>query len=363
MAKPKSDKPAKTSSAADRLAALRAHLATADLDGFIVPHSDEHQNEFLPPRAERLAWLTGFSGSAGMAVVLAGQAAIFVDGRYTLQARAQVEAELYSFHHLIDEPVTGWLDENLSKGTRLGYDPWLHGVRGVDRLRKACDGAGAELVAVDGNPIDAVWTDQPAPPLTPVVAHEIRFAGRASADKRQELAQQLTDNDTAAVVLTQPDSIAWLLNVRGNDVSHTPLPLSFAILNADATVDWFVDPAKVSDALTTHLGNGVSRHVPDRLGKALDRLGKAGSRVQACPDTAASWVFDRLASAGAEIRRAADPVTLPKAIKNDTELDGTRAAHRRDGAALTRILAWLAATAPGGAVTEIGAVEKLADIS
>lgn len=361
MAKPKSDKPAKTSSAADRLAALRAHLATADLDGFIVPHSDEHQNEFLPPRAERLAWLTGFSGSAGMAVVLAGQAAIFVDGRYTLQARAQVEAELYSFHHLIDEPVTGWLDENLNEGTRLGYDPWLHGVRGVDRLRKACDGAGAELVAVDGNPIDAVWTDQPAPPLTPVVAHEIRFAGRASADKRQELAQQLTDNDTAAVVLTQPDSIAWLLNVRGNDVSHTPLPLSFAILNADATVDWFVDPAKVSDALTTHLGNGVSRHAPDRLGKALDRLGKAGSRVQVCPDTAASWVFDRLASAGAEIRRAADPVTLPKAIKNDTELDGTRAAHRRDGAALTRFLAWLAATAPGGAVTEIGAMEKLAD--
>lgn len=362
MAKPKSDKPARISSAADRLAALRAHLATAGLDGFIVPHSDEHQNEFLPPRAERLAWLTGFSGSAGMAVVLAGQAAIFVDGRYTLQARAQVEADLYSFHHLIDEPVTGWLDENLSEGTRLGYDPWLHGVRGVDRLRKACDGAGAELVTVDGNPIDAVWTDQPPPPLTPVVAHEIRFAGRASADKRQELAQQLTDNDTAAVVLTQPDSIAWLLNVRGNDVSHTPLPLSFAILNADATVDWFVDPAKVSDALTAHLGDGVSRHAPDRLGKALDRLGKAGSRVQVCPDTAPSWVFDRLASAGAEIRRAADPVTLPKAIKNDTELDGTRAAHRRDGAALTRFLAWLAATAPGGAVTEIGALEKLADL-
>ena len=348
--------------AAQRLAALRAHLAAAGLDGFIVPHADEHQNEFLPPRAERLAWVTGFSGSAGVAVVLADQAAVFVDGRYSLQVRAQVEAGLYSFHHLIEQPVTGWLADNLGNGSRLGYDPWLHGVRGVDRLREACDKAGAELVAVEANPIDAVWADQPPPPQTPVVPHELRFAGRASADKRQDIAEKLADSDTAAVVLTQPDSIAWLLNVRGNDVSHTPLPLSFAILNADATVDWFVDPAKISDELTAHLGNGVARHTPDALGEALDRLGNAGSAVQACPDTAASWVFDRLGTAGADIRRAADPVTLPKAIKNDTELDGTRAAHRRDGAALTRFLAWLATAAAGGTVTEIAAVEKLAEI-
>lgn len=358
MAKPKTS----DLDAAGRLAALRVQLAAAKLDGFIVPHSDEHQNEFLPPRAERLAWLTGFTGSAGMAVVLADQAAVFVDGRYTLQVRAQVEGELYSYHHLIDEPVGKWLEKNLSKDARLGYDPWLHGVRGVERLRKACDKAGAELVAMDANPVDAVWSDQPPPPQTPVVPHELRFAGRASAEKRQDLAEKLTESDTAAVVLTQPDSIAWLLNVRGNDVDHTPLPLSFAILNADATVDWFVDPAKVSDDLTAHLGNGVSRHKPDALGKALDKLGQARKRVQACPDTAPSWVFDRLASAKADIRRAADPVTLPKAIKNDTELDGTRAAHRRDGAALTRFLAWLATTAPDGSVTETGAVEKLADI-
>lgn len=358
MAKPKkSDK-----DAAGRLGALRAQLTSAKLDGFIVPHADEHQNEFLPPRAERLAWLTGFTGSAGMAVVLADEAAVFVDGRYTLQVRAQVDGDLYSYHHLINEPVTKWLEQNLSKGVRLGYDPWLHGMRGVERLRKACDKAGADLVAVDGNPVDAVWSDQPAPPQTPVVPHELRFAGRASAEKRQNLAEKLTENDTAAVVLTQPDSIAWLLNVRGSDVDHTPLPLSFAILNADATVDWFVDPAKLSDDLTAHLGNGVSRHNPDALGKALDKLGKAKKRVQACPDTAPSWVFDRLESAKADIRRAADPVTLPKAVKNDTELDGTRAAHRRDGAALTRFLAWLAAAAPDGGVTEIGAVEKLADI-
>ena len=357
MAKPKTS----NEDAAGRLAALRARLTSAKLDGFIVPHADEHQNEFLPPRAERLAWLTGFTGSAGMAVVLADQAAVFVDGRYTLQVRAQVDGDLYSYHHLVDEPVTEWLEQNLSKGARLGYDPWLHGVRGVERLRQACDKVDAELVAVEANPVDAVWPDQPAPPQTPVVPHELRFAGRASAEKRQELAEQLAENDTAAVVLTQPDSIAWLLNVRGNDVDHTPLPLSFAILNADATVDWFVDPAKVSDDLTAHLGNGVTRHQPDALGKALDRLGKAGKRVQACPDTAPSWVFDRLADAKADIRRAADPVTLPKAIKNDTELAGARAAHRRDGAALTRFLAWLAATAPAGGITEIGAVEKLAD--
>ncbi len=347
---------------AEKLAALRAHLAAAGLDGFIVPHADEHQNEFLPPRAERLAWLTGFSGSAGMAVILADRAAIFVDGRYTLQVRNQVKADLYSFHHLIEAPATDWVAENLSEGARLGYDPWLHGVRGVDRLRQACDKAGAELVAVDPNPVDAEWTDQPAPPQTPVVPHELRFAGRASTEKRAELAQKLTEGDIAATVLTQPDSIAWLFNVRGNDVSHTPLPLSFAILNADATVDWFVDPAKTSQALIAHLGNGVACHDPDAFGPALDRLGDAGARVQACPDTAASWVFDRLTAAGADIRRAADPVTLPKAIKNAVELDGTRAAHRRDGAALTRFLAWLAATAAEGEITEIGAVEKLAEI-
>ena len=362
MAKPrKANTDTHASTAGDRLSALRAHLAAGGLDGFLVPHADEHQNEFLPPRAERLAWLTGFTGSAGMAVVLTDQAAIFVDGRYTLQVRAQTDADLYSYHHLIDEPVPGWLEKNLDDGMRLGYDPWLHGVRGVERLRKACEKVGAELVPVDGNPIDAVWIDQPPPPQTPVVPHELRFAGRASADKRQDLAEKLAEDGVAAVVLTQPDSIAWLLNVRGNDVDHTPLPLSFAVLNADATVDWFVDPAKVSDELTAHLGNGVSRHAPDALGKALDRLGKAGSPVQACPDTAPSWVFDRLDGAGTDIRRAADPVTLPKAIKNDTELDGTRAAHRRDGAALTRFLAWLAATAPDGSVTEIAAVDKLAD--
>jgi Xaa-Pro aminopeptidase len=347
---------------AERLSALRTQLSAVGLDGFVVPHADEHQNEFLPPRAERLAWLTGFSGSAGMAIVLADQAAVFVDGRYTLQVRNQVDGGLYSFHHLIEAPATDWIAENLSAGAKLGYDPWLHGVRGVDRMRQACEKAGAELVAVEANPLDAVWADQPAPPQTPVVPHELSFAGRASAEKRAELAQQLSDNDTAAVVLTQPDSIAWLLNVRGNDVSHTPLPLSFAILNADATVDWFVDPAKTSDDLTAHLGNGVIQHAPEALGAALDKLGHAGARVQACPDTAASWVFDRLAAAGADIRRAADPVTLPKAIKNDTELDGTRAAHRRDGAALTRFLAWLAANAADGGITEIGAVEKLAEI-
>lgn len=347
---------------ADRLAALRAHLSAAGLDGFVVPHADEHQNEFLPPRAERLAWLTGFTGSAGMAVVLADQAAIFVDGRYTLQVQAQVDGDLYSFHHLVEEPATRWLEKNLRMGKRLGYDPWLHGLRGVERLRKACELAGAELVAVERNPIDAVWADQPPPPQKPVVPHELIHAGRASAEKRQEVAQKLVDTETGAVVLTQPDSIAWLLNVRGGDVSHTPLPLSFAILNADTTLEWFVDPAKLSDELIAHLGNGVSRYAPDELGPAIDRLGKAGMRVQACPDTAPAWVFDRLTNAGADIRRAGDPVTLPKAIKNETELNGARAAHRRDGAALTRFLTWLSVTAPEGSVTEIGAVDKLAEI-
>ena len=346
-----------------RLAALRAELAKRGLDGFVVPHADEHQGEYLPARAERLAWLTGFDGSAGAAVVLADKAALFVDGRYTLQVKAQVDAVLYSFHHLIDEPPAKWIEETLPSGAKLGYDPWLHTDHEVKRLKTAVEKAGGELVACAENPIDAVWQDQPPPPLSPVLAQTDDFAGQASAAKRQEMAEALRKAGAEAAVITQPDSIAWLLNVRGGDVSHTPLPLSFALLRDDATTDWFIDRRKVTPGLEGHLGNAVSLHQPDELGPALDALGTAGKRVLADPSTAAAWLFERLADSGATLVRAADPCQLPKARKNDVELDGTRRAHRRDGAALARFLAWLAAEAPrraeNGGISEIEAADKL----
>jgi Xaa-Pro aminopeptidase len=347
--------------AASRLAALRAELAARGLDGFVVPHADAFQNEYLPPHDERLAWLTGFDGSAGTAIVLAGRAAIFVDGRYTLQVRAQADPALWEFRHLTEQPSAEWLAEALPAGARLGYDPWLHTPSQVERLRAACERAGAEPVATDGNPIDAVWAGQPPPPAAPVVPHEMRFAGRASADKRADVAASLKDG-AASLVLTQPDSIAWLLNVRGGDVARTPLPLSFAVLHVDATVDWCVDPAKRSTALAAHLGNAVTLHPMDAFGDLLDALGARGAGVQVSPETSAAWVVERLTDAGAELVRAADPVTAMKARKNPVEIAGSRAAHARDGAALARFLAWLDRETAVRPVGEIEAAERLASL-
>ena len=345
-------------SPSQRLSALREEISGRGLDGFVVPHSDAHQNEFLPPNAERLAWLTGFKGSAGTAVVLADRAAIFVDGRYTLQVRDQVDGDLYEFHHLVEAPVTDWLGDALSSGQRLGIDPWLHTEVGVQRLRRSLDAVGAELVFVEANPVDAVWDDQPPPPSAPAIPHDERFAGRGSADKRTSLGAALTQEGLDAAVLTQPDSIAWLLNVRGGDVDHTPLVLSFAILDADGSVDWFVAPEKRSDGLAAYLGDGVEMHDPEAFAGALDKL--KDRRVLAAPDSAAAWIFERLERAGAVVLRGSDPVTLSKAIKNETELAGTRAAHLRDGAALSRFLHWLSETGPSGDVDELSAAAKLA---
>src|SRR5690606_37876569 len=343
---------------AARLAALRAILARRGLDGFVVPRADEHQGEYVPPCAERLAWLTGFTGSAGVAIVLADRAALFVDGRYTLQAAAQVDAGLFEVRHVTQDPPDQWLAGALRPGAKLGIDPWLHTPDAVERFAAACRKAGAELVRTD-NAVDEVWTDRPPPPKAPVVPHDIAFAGRDSASKRAAITAGLAADGVAAVVLTLPESIAWLLNIRGGDVAHSPLPLSFAVLHADARVDLYLDPDKIAPGLVEHLGVAVRLQAPARFGSALDALGRAKARVLADPTTAADWVFQRLAAAGAEIVRGADPCLLPKACKNEVELNGTRAAHRRDGAALTRFLAWLARTAPSGTVDEIGAAERL----
>jgi Xaa-Pro aminopeptidase len=344
---------------AERLMLLREKMAAADgLAGFIIPRADEHQGEYVPLCGQRLAWLTGFTGSAGIAVVLRERAAIFVDGRYTLQAGAQVDAKAFEIHHLIDEPPANWLANAAGRGDVIGYDPWLHTPQEVERLRGGIERAGASLRAVDRNPLDEAWAGRPAAPLAPVFPQPETFAGESAADKRARVAKSLADDGAVATVLTMPESIAWLLNIRGGDVPHTPLPLSFAIVKADGGVTLFIDRRKLLPGLDRHLGNAVAIEAPDRLGPAIDVLAKEG-RVQVDPATAASWVFDRLGAAGAQIHRAVDPCLLLKACKNAVELDGTREAHRRDGAAVTRFLAWLAREAPKGNLREIVASDRL----
>ena len=342
-----------------RLGRLREALASQGLDGFIVPRSDEHQGEYVPPRGQRLAWLTGFTGSAGVAIVLRERAALFVDGRYTLQAAAQVDTQLFETHHLIDEPPARWVETALTPGVVLGYDPWLHPPHDVERFRAAAEKTGASLCAVSENPLDLAWSDRPAAPIAPVVPHPERFAGESAQSKRTRIGRALVEEGAAAVVLTMPESIAWLLNIRGGDVPHTPLPLSFAILRQDGSVILFIDRRKLVPGLERHLGNGVTVMPPEGFGPALGALAAQGGRVQVDPASAASWVFDRLEAAGAKIHRAADPCLLPKACKNPVEVEGTRAAHRRDGMALTRFLAWLAREAPKGGLAEIAASDRL----
>lgn len=339
----------------ERVRALRGQLALQGLSGFIIPHADEYQNEYVPACAERLAWLTGFTGSAGTAVVLTGQAAIFVDGRYTLQVREQVDAQVFAFRHLIEEPVPAWLSTVLRPGDKLGYDPWLHTPQEVGRLKEACSKAGAVLTPCEPNPIDALWDGRPAPPLAKVVPHDLAYAGKSSEDKRQELSVTLKNEEIEVAVLTAPDSIAWLLNVRGHDVEHTPLPLGFALLYRDATVSLFLDTRKVSDSLASHLGPAVRIRPVSDFHEALDQLGRAGERVLCDSDRTASWISERLTRSGARVIEGEDPCLLPKACKNVVEINGAREAQKRDGAAVCEFLAWLSHEASKGKLSELDA--------
>ena len=342
-----------------RIDDLRLELKRRSLDGFIVPRGDEHQGEYVPPRAERLAWITGFTGSAGVAIVLLEKAALFVDGRYTLQAQQQTDTAIFEQHHLVDAPPHEWLAANLRQGMRVGFDPWLHTPDGIAKLRDSAQRAGAELVAVDSNPIDSAWADQPPEPIAPVRPHGERFAGRSAAEKRAELGAKLKADGFAAAVITAPDSLAWLLNIRGADVPHTPLPLGFAILHGDGLVDLFMDPRKLLPEVIAHLGNQVKVEPRAGFGPALDRLGQQKARVLVDAATSAVWISDRLARMGADVVRGQDPCALPKACKNALELQNTRAAHVRDGVALVRFLAWLAKEAPSGRLTELDAAARL----
>ena len=344
---------------ARRLADLRAELARRGLDGFIVPRADEHQGEYVPRGSQRLGWLTGFSGSAGLAIVLADRAAIFIDGRYTLAVRAQVDVEAFVPHQIPEQSPEQWIADNLPKGGKLGFDPWLQTVDGHDRFARACLRAGGTFVSVESNPVDAVWHDRAPAPLAPVLPQPVEFAGEASDTKRARVAQTLAAKGADAALITAPDSIAWLLNVRGGDVPRTPFPLGFALLHADGHVDLYMDRRKLPDRTVAWLGNAVTLAPPDELGSALDTLGRMGRRVLIETSTAPYWAATRLQAAGVTLVRDADPVSLPKACKNDVELAGIRRAHRRDGVAVSRFLGWLARESRGGKLREIEVSDRL----
>ena len=344
---------------ASRLADLRAEVKRRGLDGFIVPRADEHQGEYVPRGSQRLGWLTGFSGSAGLAIVMADRAAIFVDGRYTLAVRAQVDTEAFVPHQYPEEQPEQWAAENLPKGGKLGFDPWLQTADGYERFVRACQRVGASFVPVDSNPVDAVWRDRLPAPLAPVLPHPVEFAGESSDDKRARIAAALTAKGADVALITAPDSIAWLLNVRGGDVPRTPFALGFALIHADGHIDLYMDRRKMPDRTLAWLGNAVTLAPPDELGLALDMLGKAGKRVLVETATVPYWATTRLQAAGVTLVRDADPIALPKACKNAVELEGVRAAHRRDGAAVSQFLGWLGATSKLGKLREIEVSDRL----
>jgi len=335
---------------------LRAALKSQGLDGLLIPHEDEYNNEYLPDCNERLMWATGFTGSAGAAVVLLGKAAMFVDGRYTLQVRAQVDGDIFEYLRLEDAGVAGWLRENAG-GKNIGYDPRLHSPDALARLRKAVDAAGGTLTAVAPNPIDIAWTDRPAAPKAELTIQPLDLAGQDHAAKRAQIAGVIEGKNADAALITAPASIAWLLNIRGGDVMCSPLPLASLIVHNDGNAELFVDADKVTDEVRAHFGNQVSI---SGEGKLPSRLGDMkGKTVMVDPSLSSSFMFDTLSEAGANIVRAMDPIALPKARKNAAEIAGTSAAHVRDGAAVTKFLHWLATDAQDGNEDEISAAQKL----
>ena len=342
---------------ADRLAALRDQLQRDRLDGFVVPLTDEHMSEYVGGYAQRLAWLTGFQGSAGSAVVLPQAAAIFTDGRYTLQVREQVSGDDWQFVAVPQTSVASWLGDNAANGARIGYDPWLHTRAWVEEARAKLAARGAELIAVDTNPVDAVWPDRPAPSTAPLGVQDDDRAGATSAAKRALIADWLATEQADAVVLTALDSIAWVLNVRGRDVAHTPVALAYAIVDADGTADLYVAPDKLTDAVRQHLGNAIRLHPRDAFADGLAQHN--GKTIAADPAGAVAAIFDALEAGGATVIARRDPVLLAKATKNSVEIAGHRAASVRDGAALARFLRWVEAEAPKGGLTELDCVARL----
>jgi Xaa-Pro aminopeptidase len=350
---------AERAASAPRVAALRTELARRNLTGFIVPRSDRHQNEYVPANEERLAWLTGFTGSAGAAIVLMERAALFVDGRYTLQAREQVDTAVFTIEHLVDMPPDKWIEQNLTANDRLGYDPWLHTVDGAERLAKACTAAGATLVAVEPDPIDEIWSDRPAPPLGPVSLHDLSYAGETAEAKLERIRAEIAKLRADALVISDPHAVAWTFNIRGADVAHTPLPLAYAIVPREGRPAIYVDGRKLSNDVRNRLEQLAEVREPSEFVGALAALGQDKKTVRLDQATAADALARRITSHGGKVARGVDPIASMKAVKNEVEIAGTHAAHVRDGAAVVRFLAWLDREAAQGKLTEIDAVAAL----
>jgi Xaa-Pro aminopeptidase len=346
-----------TGESGPRLAALRARLADLKLDGFLVPRADEHQNEYVPPCAERLRWVTGFSGSAGICVVLAEEAAIFVDGRYILQAPREVDEKLFAIVEISATPPARWLADRAKPGWRIGYDPWVQTPSQIERLGKALAGKDLSFVPVEPNPLDEVWRDRPAPPQGKISLYPEHYAGVHAKAKLTRIREKLDGAD--AVLLSDPHALAWMFNIRGADVAHTPIPLAYAIAAREGPATLYVDAAKL-DAETRAALEQVSIIAPPaQLESDLRQAGAKAQTILFDSATAPVKLVETLRGAGGKPRLGDDPAALPKAIKNETELAGVRAAHIRDGAALTRFLAWFAVEAPKGGLTEISAAEAV----
>ena len=340
-----------------RLDALRKELKARDLDGFVVPISDEHMSEYVGAYAQRLAWLTGFGGSAGTAAVLADKSAIFVDGRYTLQVREQVDGRLYEYQSVPATSVAAWLAENAPAGAKIGFDPWLHGKPWVDATNKALREKGAALEPVDGNPIDAIWADRPAPSLAPALVHANAYTGKSSEAKRSDVAEWLAAKGLDAAVISALDGVAWLLNLRGTDVDRTPVALSFVLAHADGTAELFIAEEKVTPELRAHLGNAVTVRPREAFVPQLKAL--AGKKVAVDPERSVEAIFGALQGAGASVIELTDPTVLAKAVKNPVEQAGQRAAQARDGAAIAKFLHWLSVAGPKGGEDELSAAAQL----
>jgi len=346
-------------SPAVRLEELRQQLKTLNLDAFIIPRHDQHQGEYVAANAERLNWLTGFSGSAGQAIVLADKAAIFVDGRYTLQAINEVDEQLFEICHSGDISAHDWLAENLFEKARMGFDSWLHSPQQLGRLQNICANNHAKLVALDRNPIDTVWHNQPPPPMAAVKHHDIQYSGCTSKNKRQTIVDKLIINKCTGQLITTPDSICWLLNVRGSDVEFAPFVMSFALIYDDGGVDWFVDQEKISKKLTDLLDDDIRIHAPQSIEQTLADIGKRHLTIALDPAVAPERLNACLKSNGAKIIHRPDFCILQKAIKNEVEILGAVNAHNRDGIALSKFLHWFSVNAPLGHIDEFKAADKL----
>jgi Xaa-Pro aminopeptidase len=344
---------------AERIARLRQLMAKSKLAAVLVPRADEHQGEYVAPCAERLKWLTGFSGSAGMAVITRNAAALFVDGRYVTQAPAQVDTGIFEVLQVPEAKLSEWLFAHLKSGAAVGFDPWLHTAAVIEDLGKTLEPKGIKLKALGRNPVDRIWgRARPAPPLGAVIPHAIEHAGKPAAQKIAELQAAMRKDGQDLAILTLPDSIAWLLNIRGSDVAHNPVPLAFAIVPANGKAELFIDARKLGPEAKAHLAPLTKICAPATLDRRLAALRSTSKRIRLGPGTAAAAFFRKL-KGKARIIAATDPCLLPKARKNAVEIEGARTAHRRDGAAVTRFLAWLDREAEQGELDEIGCSRRL----